>query len=70
MEERRMGYSLLKLSKEHKKIVETRRHKMIQLAKITRPQQVEKIAQSKSTLKKVSSHQIIHLTGVSNRELN
>lgn len=68
MEERRMGYALLKLTKEQKKIVEERRQKSIVLAKLNRPQQVEKIAQSKSTLKKLNSSQIIHLTGTNQQE--
>lgn len=67
MEERRMGYSLLKLTKEQKKIVEQRRQMTISLAKLTRPQQVEKIAQKKSTLRKLGSHQIIHLAGANVR---
>ncbi|HEX7672852.1 MAG TPA: histidine kinase [Bdellovibrio sp.] len=64
MEERRMGYSVLKLTREHKKVLEERRVKEIALAKITRPQLLEHVAQQKFTLKKVQANQIIHLTGV------
>lgn len=63
MEERRMGYSILKLNREHKEIIEKRRVKEIQLAKVTRPQLLEKVAQSRFTLKKVQASQIIHLSG-------
>ncbi len=63
MEERRIGYSLLKLSREQKEIVEEKRVKTMQLAKLTRPQQVEKFVQNRSSLKKMNSSQIIHLSG-------
>ena len=63
MEERRIGYVILKLTHEHRKTMEEKRGKDLQLAKVTRPQQVEKWAQTKFTLQKVQSNQIIHLTG-------
>jgi hypothetical protein len=65
MEERRLGYSVLKLSREYKKIYEEKHVKEIQLVKITRPQLLEHMAQSKFTLKKIQADQIIHLTGSS-----
>lgn len=63
MEERRLGYSLLKLTRVHREILEEKRSREIQLAKITRPQLVEHMAQQRFTLKKVSASQIIHLPG-------
>ncbi len=63
MEERRLGYSVLKLSREFKKIHEERHVKEVQLVKITRPQLLEHMAQSKFTLKKIQADQIIHLSG-------
>lgn len=63
MEERRMGYSVLKLTREHKKVWEEKRVKEIALAKITRPQLLDTMAQQKFTLKKVQANQIIHLSG-------
>jgi len=63
MEERRLGYSVLKLSREHKKVHEEKHVKEIQLVKITRPQLLEHMAQSKFTLKKIQADQIIHLSG-------
>ena len=63
MEERRLGYGILKLTREQRQVIEEKRAKAMQLAKVTRPQQVEKMAQSKFTLKKVQASQIIHLSG-------
>jgi hypothetical protein len=63
MEERRLGYSVLRLSRQYKKIQEEKHTKEIQLVKITRPQLMEHMAQSKFTLKKVQADQIIHLSG-------
>jgi hypothetical protein len=64
MEERRMGYVVLKLTREHKKVLEEKRTKEISLAKITRPQLLDHVAQQKFTLKKVQANQIIHLSDV------
>ncbi len=69
MEERRIGYSVLKLTRQHKKVLEEKRVKEIALAKITRPQLVESMAQKKFTLKKVQANQIIHLTGPLNEDM-
>lgn len=63
MEERRLGYSVLKLSREHKRVLEDKHVREIQLVKVTRPQLVEHMAQSKFTLKKIQADQIIHLSG-------
>ncbi len=63
MEERRMGYSLLKLTREQKQIIEEKRIKSIELAKLRRPQNIESMAQKKMSLKRVSAQQIIHITG-------
>lgn len=61
MEERRLGYSLLKLSREQRETVDLQRQKNMQLAKITRPQQIERLAQNRMTLREVEKHQIIYL---------
>ncbi len=61
MEERRMGYVLLKQTREQRQIIEEKREKTIALAKWTRPQHVEKMAQAKLTFKKIQSNQIIHM---------
>lgn len=62
MEERRLGYSLLKLTREYRKVLEIKRDKEIQLVKVTRPQWVEKYAASRFTLKKADASQIILLS--------
>lgn len=69
MEERRLGYSVLKLSREFKKIHEEKHVKEVQLVKITRPQLLEHMAQSKFTLKKIQADQIIHLSGGSSESI-
>ena len=63
MEQRRLGYAILNMTPEQKQTVEEKRALAMQLAKITRPQHVERMAQSRLTLKKVQANQIIHLTG-------
>lgn len=63
MEERRLGYEILKLTREQRSAIEKKRLKTIQLAKSVRPDQIEKSAQKKNLLKKVEAKQIIHLTG-------
>lgn len=62
MEERRLSYVVLKLTKEFKKINEVKKQKEIALAKLTRPQLLENVATKKLTLKRISQSQIIHLT--------
>ena len=62
MEERRLSYVVLKLTKEHKKTIEIQKQKEIVLAKLTRPQLLENVATQKLTLKRITQSQIIHLT--------
>ena len=62
MEERRLSYVVLKLTKEHKRTIETKKQKELVLAKLTRPQLLENVATQKLTLKRVTQAQIIHLT--------
>ena len=64
MEERRLGYSILKINREYRKISEIKKQREIQLAKVTRPQWVEKMAYSRFTLKRAESHQIILLPNI------
>lgn len=65
MEERRLGYEILKLTKDQKLAIEEKRQKEVSLARMSRPQQVEKFAHERSTLKKVQDSQIIQLSGMS-----
>lgn len=62
MEERRLSYNVLKLTKEHKKVTEVQKQKEIVLARLTRPQLLENMALKKLTLKRVTQAQIIHLS--------
>lgn len=62
MEERRLSYVVLKLTQEHKKVIEIQKQKEISLAKLTRPQLLDNVATKKLTLKRVTASQIIHLT--------
>jgi hypothetical protein len=63
MEERRLGYSVLKLTREQRVVIEEKRIKSVALAKQIRPQHVERVAQDRFTLKKIQNNQIIHLMG-------
>lgn len=64
MEERRLSYVVLKMTQEHKKVIEIQKQKEIALAKLTRPQLLENVATKKLTMKRVTAAQIIHLTSV------
>ncbi len=64
MEERRISYVVLKLTKEHKKAIEIQKQKEFLLAKLTRPQLLENVATQKLTLKRATAAQIIQLTPV------
>ena len=65
MEERRVGYSLIKLTREQKIAIEEKREKTLKLAKLNRADHIEKVALDRFTLKKVQNSQIIHLSGSS-----
>lgn len=62
MEVRRMGYSVLKLSREERAIRDLERQQLVQLAKITRPERLQELAQARLTLRKPNSGQIIQMT--------
>lgn len=62
MEMRRMGYSVLKLTREERKIRDFERQQLIQLAKMTRPERLQSVAQNRLTLKKAEAGQIIQMT--------
>lgn len=62
MEERRLSYVVLKMTKDHKKVIEIQKQKEISLAKLTRPQLMENLATRRVALKRVTASQIIHLT--------
>ena len=62
MEVRRMGYSVLKLSREERQMRDKERVQMIQLAKMTRPERLQQVAQNRLTFKKPEMGQIIQIT--------
>ncbi len=62
MELRRVGYSVLKLTREERSLRDEQREQMIQLARMTRPERLQAVAQAKLTLKKADASQIIQMT--------
>jgi hypothetical protein len=63
MEVRRMGYSVLKSSKEYRKLRDEYRLMSMEYARLTRPDHVRKYAVSRLTLNDARNGQIIQLTG-------
>jgi hypothetical protein len=62
MELRRMGYSVLKVTHDERLMHDRERLAMIQLAKATRPDRLQAVAQERLTLKRAESGQIIQMT--------
>ena len=62
MEVRRLGYTVLKLSREERRWRDYEREEKIRLAKVTRPDRVQKVAQDRLTLRKAGAGQIIQIT--------
>ncbi len=62
MEVRRMGYSVLKLTSSERQMRDLERQQLVQLAKITRPERLQAVAQNRLTLRKPESGQIIQMT--------
>ena len=63
MENRRLGYSFMKLAQKEKSLRNKQRQKSIKLARMTGPQRVQFLATQKLPLKKARSGQIIQMTG-------
>lgn len=63
MEERRLGYAVLHLTREHRKLSELKQKKELNYTKLTRPQYVEKLATLRRDMKKVRPEQVIQLSG-------
>lgn len=61
MEERRLGYSILKMSRTYKSKADERRALEIRLAQATRLEKLERVALDRLTLKRAQSHQVIYL---------
>ena len=62
MELRRIGYQVLKLTREERKMRDIERQQSIHLAKITRPERLQSVAQARLTLKRAEVGQIIQMT--------
>ena len=63
MENRRMGYSFLKLAKKEKQLRNQQREKALRLAEMTGPERVQELASQRLPMKKAGSGQIIQITG-------
>lgn len=63
MEVRRMGYVILKQSREHKVQLDEYRMKVMKYAKMVRPEHVREVAVSRLTLNEAKQGQIIHMAG-------
>lgn len=62
MEVRRMGYSVLKLTRDERKSRDHQRHREILLARVTRPDRLQTVAQNRLTLRRAETGQIIQMT--------
>lgn len=63
MENRRMGYSFMKLAQQEKLLRNLQREKSVQLARKIGPQRVQLLATQRLPLKKAESGQIIQMAG-------
>lgn len=63
MEVRRMGYVVLKQSREYKALLDRQRLQTMEYAKMTRPERVRDVAVSRLTLNEAKQGQIIHMAG-------
>jgi hypothetical protein len=63
MEVRRMGYSLLKDSRQYKTMVEQKRLQEMNLAQLVRPERIENLAQKRLSLQRAQKGQIVQLAG-------
>ncbi|MGE0526820.1 MAG: histidine kinase [Bdellovibrionales bacterium] len=63
MEVRRMGYSVLKATREYRKLQDHHRLMTMEYARLTRPERVHKYAVSRLTLNDARNGQIIQLAG-------
>ncbi len=62
MEVRRLGYSVLKYSREERSLRDLERDAVIRLAKATRPERLALVAESRLTLRRAEKGQIIQMT--------
>ncbi len=60
-QERHLGYEVLALHRQHRLAAEEKKRQVIELAKLSRPQHVETVAQRRFDLKRVQKSQIIRM---------
>lgn len=58
-----MGYAILDLAHQEKKAREHQRLKLVQLAKMTSPERIRKIATSRFTFQSAKEGQVIRIAG-------
>jgi cell division protein FtsL len=63
MENRRMGYVLLDLAEKEKRITQKQRLSMVNLARMTSPERVRKIATTQLTFQNAKQGQVIRVAG-------
>lgn len=63
MEVRRLGYVVLKQTREYKKLQDERRVKVMRFARIMRPDRLRELAVHRLTLNEAQEGQIIHMSG-------
>ena len=63
MESRRLGYVVLKQSREFKTMQDRMRAKSVQFARVTRPERVRDLAMHRLTMTDAKKGQIIHMAG-------
>lgn len=63
MENRRLGYSFMKLAQQEKQMRNQQRQKSIELARMTGPERVQFLATQRLPLKNAGAGQIIQMTG-------
>lgn len=63
MENRRMGYSFMKLAQKEKQLRNQQREKVVKLARMTGPQRVQLLATQRLPMRKAEQGQIIQMTG-------
>ena len=63
MEERRMGYTVLRETRSYRALKDQYRSQVMEYAKVTRPDRVKQFAVSRLTMNDARTGQIIQLTG-------
>jgi hypothetical protein len=62
MEIRRVGYTVLTLTQQQRKLMDDQRLKSVNLARVTGPERLQSVVSSKLPLRKATAGQIIQMT--------